>query len=203
MNCDNRRMVEFGATTAPQNAAKTLLNRYVERASIAWHVTEFASRRVSCINYLTVWRVCTQELWKKKNRPEITRVTVPWSERDQKNSKSVLESVKKSSILTCLCRISEQLFSSLEWKYESTKWRQWKITKFGNTLGISLSGMRNIHTSAFSPCSVFLQGTTTKYFLLLYTFFYIEIVAPPKNGNKRCHSRNINSHCDPVLHPVE
>ena len=66
MNCDNRRMVEFGATTAPQNAAKTLLNRYVERASIAWHVTEFASRRVSCINYLTVWRVCTQELWKKK-----------------------------------------------------------------------------------------------------------------------------------------
>ena len=68
MNCDNRRMVEFGATTAPQNAAKTLLNRYVERASIAWHVTEFASRRVSCINYLTVWRVCTQELWKKKKQ---------------------------------------------------------------------------------------------------------------------------------------
>lgn len=80
-------IAEFGATTAPQNAAKTLLNRYdVERASIAWHVTEFASRRVSCINYLTVWRVCTQQLW-KKNRPEITRVTVPRSERDQKTQR--------------------------------------------------------------------------------------------------------------------
>lgn len=84
MNCDNRRIVEFGATTAPQNAAKILLNRYdVERAPIAWRVTEFASRRVLCINYLTVWRVCTQQLW-KKNRPVITRVTVPRSERDQK-----------------------------------------------------------------------------------------------------------------------
>lgn len=71
------------------------------------------------------------------------------------------------------------LFSSLESKYESTKWRQWKITKFGNTLGISLSGMRNIHTSAFSPCSVFLQGTTTKYFLLLH-FSYRDCSSPKK-----------------------
>lgn len=71
------------------------------------------------------------------------------------------------------------LFSSLESKYESTKWRQWKITKFGNTLGISLSGMRNIHTSAFSPCSVLLQGTTTKYFLLLH-FSYRDCSSPKK-----------------------
>lgn len=91
MNCDNRRIVEFGATTAPQNAAKILLNRYdVERAPIAWRVTEFASRRVLCIHYLTVWRVCTQQLW-KKNRLVITRVTVPRSERDQK-TRSVLKS---------------------------------------------------------------------------------------------------------------
>ena len=182
MNCDNRRIVEFGATTAPQNAAKTLLNRYdVERASIAWHVTEFASRRVSCINYLhRVTRVYTRVVEKKQAWDHASYCSVEWTR--SKKSKSVLESEKKSSILTCLCRISEHYSRPSN---QSTKARN-------DVSGRSLSSATpseypcpecGISTLLLSHRAPFSYKVRPRNIFFYYTFL-IEIVAPPKNGNK-------------------
>lgn len=179
MNCDNRRIWrDYCATKRGKDVVEPLWCRTCFDRVTRYRIRIATGFVHKLLNRVT--RVYTTVVEKKQAWDHASYCSAEWTR--SKNSKSVLESEKKSSILTCLCRISEHYSRPSN---ESTKARN-------DVSGRSLSSATpseypcpecGISTLLLSHRAPFSYKVRPRNIFFYYTFF-IEIVAPPKNGNK-------------------